>query len=196
MRLPGAISPARKWCEEGTTPGSCTKSRRTKSSLIHQTVASSSTGQWRSKVFSLRVHVPSQSLLARSVDCCALPPACGSTDLDPAWVKNQVDAWTAAAAIARGPCSAQATKAGRVSGDGMSPKVLWDVVRAAAARAGIEKLAPHDLRRTCVRLPPHRRRTESHPFPARSRLDRDDRALPRVQAEASDCRERAVGNRT
>ena len=42
--------------------------------------------------------------------------------------------------------------AGRVWGDGMSPKVLWDVVRAAAARAGIDKLAPHDLRRTCARL--------------------------------------------
>jgi integrase len=34
----------------------------------------------------------------------------------------------------------------------MSPKVLWDVVRAAAACAGIDKLAPHDLRRTCARL--------------------------------------------
>jgi integrase len=34
----------------------------------------------------------------------------------------------------------------------MSPKVLWDVVRAAARSAGIEKLAPHDLRRTCARL--------------------------------------------
>jgi site-specific recombinase XerD len=34
----------------------------------------------------------------------------------------------------------------------MSPKVLWDVVRAAAARAGIDRLAPHDLRRTCARL--------------------------------------------
>ena len=34
----------------------------------------------------------------------------------------------------------------------MSPNVLWDVVRAAAARAGIDKLAPHDLRRTCARL--------------------------------------------
>ena len=30
--------------------------------------------------------------------------------------------------------------------------MLWDVVRAAAVRAGIEKLAPHDLRRTCARL--------------------------------------------
>jgi integrase len=34
----------------------------------------------------------------------------------------------------------------------MSPTVLWDVVRVAAANAGIEKLAPHDLRRTCARL--------------------------------------------
>ena len=34
----------------------------------------------------------------------------------------------------------------------MSPNVLWDVVRAAAARAGIDKLPPHDLRRTCARL--------------------------------------------
>ena len=33
----------------------------------------------------------------------------------------------------------------------MSPRVLWDVVRVAAARAGIEELAPHDLRRTCAR---------------------------------------------
>ena len=63
-----------------------------------------------------------------------------------------VDTWTAAAAITRGPVFPAINKAGRVWGDGMSPKVLWDVVRAAAARAGIDKLAPHDLRRTCARL--------------------------------------------
>ncbi len=34
----------------------------------------------------------------------------------------------------------------------MTPKVLWEVVKDAAGRAGIEKLAPHDLRRTCARL--------------------------------------------
>ena len=33
----------------------------------------------------------------------------------------------------------------------MTAKVLWDVVRTAAAAAGIDKLAPHDLRRTCAR---------------------------------------------
>ncbi|HEX6316653.1 MAG TPA: site-specific integrase [Gemmatimonadaceae bacterium] len=70
----------------------------------------------------------------------------------PAWVKHHVDAWTAAAAITHGPVFRAINKAGRVWGDGMSPKVLWDVVRAAAARAGIDKLAPHDLRRTCARL--------------------------------------------
>ena len=63
-----------------------------------------------------------------------------------------VDAWTTAADITQGPVFRAINKAGRVWGDGMSTKVLWDVVRAAAARAGIDKLAPHDLRRTCARL--------------------------------------------
>jgi integrase len=70
----------------------------------------------------------------------------------PQWVKSAVDAWTEAAAITGGPVFRAINKAGRIWGDGMSPKVLWDVVRAAAAQAGIEKLAPHDLRRTCARL--------------------------------------------
>lgn len=64
----------------------------------------------------------------------------------PGWVKKLVDAWTAAAAITHGAVFRAINKAGRVWGEGMSPKVLWDVVRAAAARAGIDKLAPHDLR--------------------------------------------------
>ena len=42
-------------------------------------------------------------------------------------------------------------RAGRVWGSGMTPKVLWEV-REGASRAGIEKLAPRDLRRTCARL--------------------------------------------
>jgi integrase len=70
----------------------------------------------------------------------------------PIWVKSKVDAWLAAAAITRGPVFPAIKKARCVWGDGMSPKVLWDVVRTAAARAGIDKLAPHDLRRTCARL--------------------------------------------
>ena len=34
----------------------------------------------------------------------------------------------------------------------MTPKVLWEIVKKAAEAAGIDKLAPHDLRRTCARL--------------------------------------------
>jgi site-specific recombinase XerD len=30
--------------------------------------------------------------------------------------------------------------------------VIWEIVKTAAAHADIEKLAPHDLRRTCARL--------------------------------------------
>jgi integrase len=70
----------------------------------------------------------------------------------PSWVKDAVDVWTTAVGITQGAVFRAINKAGRVWGEGMSPKVLWDVVRAAAARAGIERLAPHDLRRTCARL--------------------------------------------
>ena len=59
----------------------------------------------------------------------------------PTWVKTAVDTWTAAAVITPGPIFRAINKTGRVWGDGMSPKVLWDVVRAAAARADIDKLA-------------------------------------------------------
>jgi integrase len=70
----------------------------------------------------------------------------------PTWVKNAIDEWTVAAGITHGVLFRAINKAGCVWGDGMSPKVLWDVVRAAAGRANIDKLAPHDLRRTCARL--------------------------------------------
>jgi integrase len=34
----------------------------------------------------------------------------------------------------------------------MTEKVVWQVVREFAAKAGIERLAAHDLRRKCARL--------------------------------------------
>jgi len=59
----------------------------------------------------------------------------------PLWVKETLDAWTDAANITHGTVFRAINKAGRVWGNGMSAKVIWDVVRAAAARAGIDKLA-------------------------------------------------------
>ena len=70
----------------------------------------------------------------------------------PVWVKRTVDAWTASAQITDGRLFRSINKAGKIWGDGMTPKVIWQIVKDAAGRAGIEKLAPHDLRRTCARL--------------------------------------------
>jgi integrase len=70
----------------------------------------------------------------------------------PLWVKRALDSWTESARITTGRMFRSINKAGKIWGDGMTPKVLWEVVKDAAARAGIEKLAPHDLRRTCARL--------------------------------------------
>jgi integrase len=63
----------------------------------------------------------------------------------PAWVKHALNAWTTAAGITEGTVFRAISRVGRVWGDRMTAK-------AAAAAAGIDKLAPHDLRRTCARL--------------------------------------------
>ena len=39
-----------------------------------------------------------------------------------------------------------------VWGARFSPKVIWGVVRAACPECGLDRIAPHDLRRTCARL--------------------------------------------
>ena len=49
----------------------------------------------------------------------------------PAWVKEAVDAWTAAAGVARGRVFLAINKAGKVWGNGMTPKVIWELVKAA-----------------------------------------------------------------
>lgn len=70
----------------------------------------------------------------------------------PVWVKSAIDEWKEASGITKGPIFRSINKMGQVWGNGMTAKVLWQVVRDAASSAGIEKLAPHDLRRTCARL--------------------------------------------
>ncbi len=68
----------------------------------------------------------------------------------PAWVKVALDTWTETSGIKEGRVFRSINKAGKIWGDGMTPKVLWEIVKDAAARAGIERLAPHDLRRTLL----------------------------------------------
>jgi len=70
----------------------------------------------------------------------------------PAWAKCAVDEWTAAAGINGRPIFRRVSRLDKVWGDGIIPKAIWHVVKAAAERANIKNLAPHDLRRTCARL--------------------------------------------
>ncbi len=63
-----------------------------------------------------------------------------------------VDEWMTAADIKAGLIFRRVNKYGEVWGEGITPKAIWHIVKAAAVRAGIQKLAPHDLRRSCARL--------------------------------------------
>src|SRR5947209_1848873 len=49
-------------------------------------------------------------------------------------------------------CSDGSTKPAESGERGMTPKVLWEVVRDAGSSSGIEKRAPDEIRRTCARL--------------------------------------------
>src|SRR5215471_2804252 len=70
----------------------------------------------------------------------------------PAWAKRAVDEWVDVAAVGDGPIFRRVNRLEKVWGDGITPKAIWHIVKAAAAQAKISNLAPHDLRRTCARL--------------------------------------------
>lgn len=70
----------------------------------------------------------------------------------PDWVMEELRVWLNAAAIDRGKIFRRVTKMGRVLGEGMTEKAVWHIVKDSAKLIGVEKLAPHDLRRSCARL--------------------------------------------
>ena len=70
----------------------------------------------------------------------------------PDWVRNELHEWLIAAEIDRGRLFRRVSKAGKTWGEGITEKAVWHIVKEAANRAGVAKLAPHDLRRTCARL--------------------------------------------
>jgi site-specific recombinase XerD len=70
----------------------------------------------------------------------------------PDWVKSAVDAWACSAPVTEGKLFRCVSRKGSVWGDGITEKVIWHVVKTAAAVAGIARLSPHDCRRTCARL--------------------------------------------
>jgi site-specific recombinase XerD len=70
----------------------------------------------------------------------------------PEWVKSALDRWTRAAGVTEGRIFRAVARAGKVWGKGISQNVVWYVVKTCCERAGLEHIAPHDLRRTCAKL--------------------------------------------
>jgi integrase len=68
----------------------------------------------------------------------------------PLWAKRAVDVWIMAAGINGGAIFRRVSRLDKIWGDGITPKAIWHVVKAAAKRAGIKNLAPHDLRRYAI----------------------------------------------
>jgi len=64
----------------------------------------------------------------------------------PSWVKAALDQWTRAAGVSDGKIFRAVARLGKVWGDGVSQNVVWYVVRTCCEKAGLEHIAPHDLR--------------------------------------------------
>ena len=70
----------------------------------------------------------------------------------PNWVQAALDQWIRAAGVSEGKIFRAVARLGKVWGRGISQNVVWYVVRTCCQRAGLEYIAPHDLRRTCAKL--------------------------------------------
>lgn len=70
----------------------------------------------------------------------------------PAWAKQGLDDWTTAAGITDGRVFRRVSRTGKVWGDGITQNVVWYVVKNCCEKAGLQRIAPHDLRRTCAKL--------------------------------------------
>src|SRR5499425_265952 len=65
----------------------------------------------------------------------------------PNWVKAALDQWIRAAGVSEGRIFRAVARLGKVWGNGISQNVVWYVVRTCCEKAGLEHIAPHDLRR-------------------------------------------------
>jgi integrase len=70
----------------------------------------------------------------------------------PNWVKTALDEWTASTGITEGRIFRAVARTDKLWGDGISQNVVWYVVKGCCEKAGLQHIAPHDLRRTCAKL--------------------------------------------
>jgi len=65
----------------------------------------------------------------------------------PDWVKRAIDSWLVSGGVCEGRVFRCVCRAGKAWGKGITERAVWHAVKDCAKRAGIENLAPHDLRR-------------------------------------------------
>jgi integrase len=70
----------------------------------------------------------------------------------PIWIRQGIDAWTAAAKIEKGNLLRPLSKSGKIVGDELGDWAIWSVVEQSSKQIGIEHFGAHDLRRTCAKL--------------------------------------------
>jgi integrase len=60
--------------------------------------------------------------------------------------------WLRHSGVSDGKVFRQVLKGGMLQRSGVTAYVVWYAVKRCAKQAGVNNLAPHDLRRTCARL--------------------------------------------
>jgi len=70
----------------------------------------------------------------------------------PSWTKSAIDSWTDTAGIRDGLIFRAIKKGGRITGSGITPRGIFQMVQRFGAVIGVPQLAPHDLRRTFAKL--------------------------------------------
>jgi site-specific recombinase XerD len=69
----------------------------------------------------------------------------------PSWSKELLNAWLRHSGVSEGKVFRRVLKGGMRQEAGVTANVVWYAVKRCARQAGINNLAPHDLRRTCAR---------------------------------------------
>jgi integrase len=105
----------------------------------------------------------------------------------PSWCKELVDTWLRHSGVSDGKVFRRVLKGGILEGTGVSANIVWYALKRCARQAGINSLAPHDLRRHMrPALPWHWWRTGTDSVSARSRFCADNRTIRRMQQKLQD----------
>lgn len=70
----------------------------------------------------------------------------------PNWAKAAIDEWSRASGVAEGIVFRAVNKGDRVTGDGITPQAIYNIIVGYAGELKKAGVAPHDLRRTFAKL--------------------------------------------